>query len=74
MTNTTTDIPATPPTTRRTILTTCRMHGAEGFCNLRLTKTGGTIVLDPHVDGSCVIMLTEDEACALRDVLIEWLG
>lgn len=30
--------------------------------------------LDPHVDGSCKLALAEDEACTLRDALIEWLG
>jgi hypothetical protein len=32
------------------------------------------IELDPHVTGSCVLTLAEDEALALRDVLTQWLG
>lgn len=58
----------------RTISSTCQIHGARGFCNLRLTKVGSDIVLNPHVDGSCVITLDEDGAVAMRDLLIEWLG
>ncbi|MGH3548269.1 MAG: hypothetical protein ACRDQU_09175 [Pseudonocardiaceae bacterium] len=50
------------------------MHGAQGFCNLRLTKTGGTIVLDPHVDGSCVIVLDEKAAGEVFDAIGQWLG
>ncbi|MGH3889447.1 MAG: hypothetical protein ACRDSZ_23285 [Pseudonocardiaceae bacterium] len=58
-----------------TLASTCRTHStAKGFCNLRMTKLGDTIVLDPHVDGSCVIWLDEDEARAVRDKLTEWLG
>jgi hypothetical protein len=45
-----------------------------GFTNLLVTKRDGTIVLDPHADGSCVIRLREDEAATLRDTLTEWLG
>jgi hypothetical protein len=60
---------------RRTIPSTCRTHGGgRGFCNLRLTKIGGNIVLDPHVTGSCVIELDQDQATAVRDTLTEWLG
>jgi hypothetical protein len=44
------------------------------FTNLLVTKLDGTIVLDPHVDGSCVIRLGEDGATALRNTLTEWLG
>ncbi|MGH3779275.1 MAG: hypothetical protein ACRDRO_01275 [Pseudonocardiaceae bacterium] len=72
---TTTDKPDTYPTSHhRTILTTCRVHGAERFCNLRLTKTGGTIVVDPHVDGSCVIVLDERAAGEVFDAIGGWLG
>jgi hypothetical protein len=60
---------------RRVIPATCELHrGAVGFTNLLVTKRDGTIVLDPHVDGSCVIRLDEDGARALRDTLTEWLG
>jgi len=59
---------------RRTILFTCRTHcGCRGFCNLRLTKVGGSIVLGPHVAGCCVIELDQDQAAALRDTLTQWL-
>lgn len=60
---------------RRTIPSTCRTHGGyRGFCNLRLTKVGSSIVLDPHVTDCCVIELDEEQATAVRDTLIEWLG
>ncbi|MDQ3765394.1 MAG: hypothetical protein M3460_29215 [Actinomycetota bacterium] len=59
---------------RRTIPTTCRIHGAAGFCNLRVSRVNGDIVLDPHVDGSCVIVLNEAAAKQLFDALGEWLG
>jgi hypothetical protein len=61
---------------RRLIQCTCSVHGgAFGFTNVVVSKRGdGTIELDPHVDGSCVICLGEDAATALRDALTEWLG
>ena len=58
----------------RTITATCQVHGAKGFCNLRVTKAGDGIVLNPHVAGSCVITLDEAGVAALRDLLIEWHG
>lgn len=59
----------------RTVSATCQTHGGcKGFCNLRLTKVGGEITLDPHVTGCCVIRLDETEAGAVRDTLTEWLG
>jgi hypothetical protein len=64
-----------PSRNRRTIPSTCRTHGGcRGFCNLRLTKVGGNIVLDPHVAGCCVIELDQDQATAVRNTLTEWLG
>jgi hypothetical protein len=67
-----------PPrdTHRRTIPVTCRIagHSCRGFCNLRVTKIGGDIELDPHVTGACVIVLDETAAAALFDVLRQWLG
>ncbi|MGH3888606.1 MAG: hypothetical protein ACRDSZ_18940 [Pseudonocardiaceae bacterium] len=61
-----------------TLQCTCQPHQTgTGFCNLRVTKDkGGGIVLDPHVDGdrSCVLCFDVDEAVALRDLLIDWLG
>ncbi len=60
---------------RRTISATCQTHpGARGFCNLRMTKVDGSIVLDPHLTGSCVIELDEDSATAVRDTITDWLG
>lgn len=60
---------------RRVIPATCQLHRASvGFTNLLVTKRNGMIVLDPHVDGSCVIRLGEDGATALRNTLTEWLG
>lgn len=60
---------------RRAIPAHCTTHGGTpGFTNLVLSKRNGTIVLDPHAIGACVITLDEDGAVAVRDVLIEWLG
>jgi hypothetical protein len=60
---------------RRVIHATCTKHGGgAGFTNLAATKRDGYVELDPHVDGSCVLRLDEDGACALRDALTEWLG
>lgn len=56
----------------RTISATCQIHGATGFCNLRVTKTGDGIVLNPHVAGACVITLDQTGNIALRELLIEW--
>ncbi len=58
----------------RTISTTCQTHGCRGFCNLRVSKIGGEIVLNPHVDGSCVLRLDETAATQLFGLLGEWLG
>lgn len=60
---------------RRTIPATCRTHGGpRGFCNLRVTKVDGEIVLDPHIADMCVIALDEAAANQLLDALGEWLG
>jgi hypothetical protein len=45
-----------------------------GFANLMVSLIDGKLVLDPHVTGSCLITFDEAAACALRDVLTEWLG
>lgn len=67
--------PAPWSATHRTIPATCHTHrGCRGFCNLRLSRAQGEVVLDPHVTGSCVISLDEDGALSLRDTLTEWLG
>jgi hypothetical protein len=72
-----TDVPATKParSNRKVLHATCTKHGAGiGFTNLVATKRDGAIELDPHVTGQCLLTLAEDEAVALRDALIEWLG
>jgi hypothetical protein len=67
--------PPAPERNRRVIHASCTKHGgARGFTNLVLAKVNGTIVLDPHVTGQCVLELDEAEAAALRDQLTEWLG
>ncbi|MGH3865622.1 MAG: hypothetical protein ACRDQ4_05680 [Pseudonocardiaceae bacterium] len=65
--------PARPP--RKAIPATCELHrGPMGFANLMVSLIDGKLVLDPHVTGSCLITFDEAAACALRDVLTEWLG
>ncbi len=72
------DVPETPRQSRayrRVIHATCRTHGgAIGFTNLLATKRDGSIELDPHLTGQCVLTLAEDAAIVLRDALTEWLG
>jgi hypothetical protein len=64
-----------PRNNRKVIHATCALHrGPVGFANIVVSKRNGEIVLDPHVDGSCVLTLAEDEAIALRDTLTRWLG
>ncbi|MDQ3763614.1 MAG: hypothetical protein M3460_18885 [Actinomycetota bacterium] len=61
---------------RTVISATCEVHGGcRGYTNLLVSRRerDGSIVLDPHVDGSCVLSLAEDGATALRDTLTEWL-
>lgn len=60
---------------RRVILTTCITHGGTpGFTNVVLTKRSGSIVMDSHATGACVLVLDQDAATAVRDTLTEWLG
>ncbi len=60
---------------RRTIPATCGIHrGPIGFANLLVSMHGGSIALDPHVTGQCVIALDEDGGKTLRNILTEWLG
>jgi hypothetical protein len=60
---------------RRVIHASCTTHGGtRGFSNLVVRKLDSEIEFDPHVTGACVLLLDEDEACALRDALTEWLG
>jgi hypothetical protein len=58
----------------RTIAITCQIHGCRGFCNLRVSKIDDEIVLNPHVDGSCILRFDETAASQLFEVLGEWLG
>jgi hypothetical protein len=76
VTNGTNDIPPQRPREHRKVIhASCSVHQvAMGFTNLVVSKRNGEIELNPHVDGSCLLTLSEDEACALRDALIEWLG
>jgi hypothetical protein len=39
-----------------------------------MSKIDGTIVLDPHVTGACVLELNETAATAVHELLGEWLG
>jgi hypothetical protein len=60
---------------RKAIPVTCGVHrGPEGFANLLVSMQGGTVVLDPHVTGECVIALEEDSAEMLCSILTVWLG
>jgi hypothetical protein len=64
-----------PRSNRKAIHATCALHrGPAGFANVVVSKRDGTIELDPHVTGACVLTLAEDEAVALRDALTRWLG
>jgi hypothetical protein len=77
VTNSATDAPATKPTRhhRKVVHATCALHrGPTGFADVVVSKRDGTIELDPHVTGACVLTLAEDEAVALRDALTRWLG
>ena len=66
---------SSPHLSSRAIAATCALHrGPRGFTNLVVSKRDATIVLDPHVDGSCVICLDQDAATALCETLAEWLG
>jgi hypothetical protein len=59
---------------RKAIPATCQLHrGPVGVANLMVSKHDGSIVLDPHVTGSCVISLHEESARTLRDLLTAWL-
>ncbi len=60
---------------RKAIPATCGLHrGPIGFANLLVSMHGGTIVLDPHVTGECVIGLDEEGGKTPRNILTEWLG
>lgn len=54
---------------------TCQCHeGPAGFTNLVVTRDDDSIVLNPHVDNSCVLTLDEVSANALHDTLGDWLS
>ena len=58
----------------RVLAATCRVHsGSAGFTNLLVTREPGRVVLAPHLDGSCVILIDDDVARQLSGVLQEWL-
>ncbi|MGH3865581.1 MAG: hypothetical protein ACRDQ4_05465 [Pseudonocardiaceae bacterium] len=60
---------------RKAIPATCGVHrGPIGFANLLVSMQGGSIVLDPHVTGECVIALDEEGATALCNTVLRWLG
>ncbi|MDQ3761561.1 MAG: hypothetical protein M3460_07620 [Actinomycetota bacterium] len=59
---------------RQVIACTCTKHGTPGFTNLVVSKLDGSIELDPHATGACVIRLNDDAAMVLRDALTEWLS
>lgn len=64
-----------PPSRSKTIPATCQLHGGPvNPTTLLVSKRDGTIVLDPHVAGSCVITLEEESATKLRDMLTDWLA
>ena len=59
---------------RKAIPVTCALHrGPRGFANLLAAerKHDGDIVLDPHVTGVCAMILEEDAATALFEVLLD---
>ena len=60
---------------RRVIDITCSTHGgARGFTPMVCTKRDGDIELNPHATDQCVIILNENAATQLFDLLGEWLG
>jgi hypothetical protein len=60
---------------RRVIDCSCTTHGgARGFTPLVCIKVDDLIQLDPHATGQCVIILNENAATQLFDLLREWLG
>jgi hypothetical protein len=66
--------PAPRGSKNRTIPVTCRIHGSKGFCNLRMTKVDGEIVLDPHVANACVLVFDDEAASAVFEFFREALG
>jgi hypothetical protein len=51
---------------------TCTTHGGPtGYTNLLVSKRNGSVELDPHVTGFCVIRLDEHGARTLCEALVE---
>jgi len=69
-------LPETRPCERRrAIPATCTTHGGTpGHTNLVVSKRGGHVEFDPHIDRLCVITLDEDGTRVLRKALQERLG
>lgn len=64
-----------PASRRKAIPATCQLHGGPvNPTTLLVSKRDGTIVLDPHVAGSCVLSIEEESATKLRDMLRDWLA
>lgn len=62
---------------RRLVPATCQRHGGGiGFTNLLLTwdPVAELVVMDPHVDQSCVLSLDRASASMVHQALGEWLG
>ncbi|MBV9140505.1 MAG: hypothetical protein JO115_06265 [Pseudonocardiales bacterium] len=57
-----------------TIPVSCVPHGgSRGFATLMVHKHGEEIVLEAQVTGGCLIILDDDAAAALFDLLGTWL-
>jgi hypothetical protein len=64
-----------PVGNRKVIHATCLVHGGcIGFTNLVVTKRDGTLVLDPHATGQCLLTLDKDAARELYETLGQWFG
>lgn len=60
---------------RRVIHVHCSTHGgSRGFTNLVVSRREGSIELDPHVTGQCLLVLDETAATELSDAISELLG
>lgn len=59
---------------RKAIPGTCQLHrGPVGFASLMVSVQDGSIVLDPHTTGACVITLDAESSRTLLYLLTEWL-
>jgi hypothetical protein len=60
---------------RRVVMCHCMVHGGpRDFTNLVLTKRDSEIEMNPYATGRCIIVLDQNAATKLFDVLGEWLG